>query len=85
MRYDVGGATGGHCNDDLDRSHRLRGNTVPGTGAVIGSTLSDQAAASNEGIKTDGGAGTSGLNMIAARLSPGAISDDRALYHLSAP
>jgi hypothetical protein len=30
MRYDVGGATGGHCNDDLDGSHRLRRNSVPG-------------------------------------------------------
>jgi len=30
MRYDVGGAAGGHCNDDLDRSHRLRRNTVLG-------------------------------------------------------
>src|SRR5215468_6504473 len=43
------------------------------TGLVIGATLSDRAPVSNEGIKNDTGA-VSGLNMIAARLSPGAIS-----------
>jgi hypothetical protein len=41
---------------------------------MIGSTLSERAAVSNEGIKTDAVA-VSGLNMIAARLSPGAISE----------
>jgi hypothetical protein len=43
------------------------------TGATIGTTLSDRAAVSSEGIKTDAGA-ESGLNMIAARLSPGALA-----------
>ena len=42
-------------------------------GAMISSTLSARAAVSSEGIKTD--AVVSGLNMIAARLSPGAISE----------
>jgi hypothetical protein len=46
----------------------------PPTGAMIGATLSDRAAVSNEGLKVETGA-VSGLNMIAARLSPGAISD----------
>jgi hypothetical protein len=40
---------------------------------MIGTTLSDRAAVSSEGIKVDTGA-VSGLNMMAARLSPGAIS-----------
>ena len=45
------------------------------TGAAIGSTLSDRAAASNEGRKYDPPPGAvSGLNMTAARLTPGAIS-----------
>ena len=39
---------------------------------MIGTTLSDRAAVSNEGIKDDTAA-VSGLNMIAARLSPGVI------------
>jgi hypothetical protein len=44
------------------------------TGALIGMTLSDRAAVSSEGIKA-GAVAVSGLNMIPARLSPGAISD----------
>src|SRR5262249_50107515 len=44
------------------------------TVAMISSTLSDRAAVSSEGIKDDAGA-LSGLNMIAVRLSPGAISE----------
>ena len=46
---------------------------------MIGATLSDRAAASNEGIKVDTGA-VSGLNMIAARLSPGAISESSSSH-----
>src|ERR1700730_6062663 len=43
--------------------------------AAIGATLSDRAAASNAGRKYDPPPGVvSGLNMIAARLTPGAIS-----------
>jgi hypothetical protein len=42
--------------------------------------LRDRAAVSNEGIKVDAGV-VSGLNMIAARLSPGAISE-RSSSHL---
>ena len=38
---------------------------------MIGSTLSDRAAVSSEGIKADATA-VSGLNMNAARLRPGA-------------
>src|SRR6516225_2493179 len=48
---------------------------------MIGTTLSDRAAASNEDIKTDA-AGKSGLNMIAARLSPGAISESSSSHLL---
>jgi len=40
---------------------------------MIGTTLSDRAAVSIEGMKSDAGA-VSGLNMIAACLSAGAIS-----------
>src|SRR6516164_2203867 len=41
--------------------------------AIIGSTLSDRAAVSSEGIKADAMA-VSGLNINAARFRPGAIS-----------
>ena len=40
----------------------------------MGTTLSDRAAVSSEDIKADAGA-VSGLNIITARLSPGAISE----------
>src|SRR5215468_9238834 len=40
---------------------------------MIGSILSDRAAVSSDGIEADARA-VSGLNMMAARLSPGAIS-----------
>jgi hypothetical protein len=43
---------------------------------MIGSTLSDRAAVSSEGIKGL----VSGLNMIAARLSPGAISESSSSH-----
>src|SRR5262245_3098878 len=46
---------------------------------MIGATLSDRAAASNEGIKADAGA-VSGLNMMAVRLSPGAISESNSSH-----
>jgi hypothetical protein len=46
---------------------------------MIGSTLSDRAAASNEGIKIDTGL-MSGLNIMAARLSPGAISESNSSH-----
>jgi hypothetical protein len=46
---------------------------------MIGATLSDRAAVSNEGIKTDA-AGKSGLNRLAARLSPGAISESSSSH-----
>jgi hypothetical protein len=49
------------------------------TGAMIGPILSDRAAVSNEGIKVDTRA-VSGLNMIAARLSPGAISESSSSH-----
>ena len=42
--------------------------------------MSDRAAVSSEGIKVDTGA-VSGLNMIAARFNPGAISES-SLSHL---
>src|SRR5215472_1808225 len=44
---------------------------------MIGTTLSERAAASKEGIKVDmyDMGLVSGLNMMAARLRPGAISD----------
>ena len=48
-------------------------------GAMIGTTLSDRPAVSSEGIKADA-ACRSGLNMIAARLSPGAISDSSSSH-----
>src|SRR5215471_8096850 len=48
-------------------------------GAMIGTTLSDRAAITNEGVKNDTGA-VSGLNMIAARLSPGAISESSSSH-----
>jgi hypothetical protein len=41
---------------------------------MIGATESDRAAVSSEGKKSDPGL-ASGLNMNAARLRPGAISD----------
>ena len=47
--------------------------------AVIGVTLSVRAAVSIEGIKADMKA-LSGLNMIAARLSPGVISDNNSSH-----
>jgi hypothetical protein len=46
---------------------------------VIASTLSDRAAVSNEGIKDDA-VPVSGLNMIAASLSPGAISESNSSH-----
>jgi hypothetical protein len=42
-------------------------------------TLSDRAAVSNDGIEIDTGA-ASGLNIIAARLSPGAISESSSSH-----
>jgi hypothetical protein len=48
-------------------------------GAMTGTTLSDRAAISIEGIKVDTGA-VSGLNMIATHLSPGAISDSKSSH-----
>src|SRR6516225_7878514 len=47
--------------------------------AMMGATLSDRAAVSSEGIKVDTGA-VSGLNMTAARLSPGAISESSSSH-----
>ena len=44
-----------------------------------GTTLRDRAAVSNEGIKVDAGV-VSGLNMIATRLSPGAIPESRSSH-----
>jgi hypothetical protein len=44
------------------------------TGAMISTNLSDRAAVSNEGSICDNNGDVSGLNMIVARLSPGAIS-----------
>jgi hypothetical protein len=46
---------------------------------MIGTTLSDRAAVSNEGIYVDTRA-VSGLNMAAARLSPGAISESSSSH-----
>ena len=46
---------------------------------MMGASLSDRAAVSNEGIKIDAG-GKSGLNMIAARLSPGVISESSSSH-----
>src|SRR6516165_8161423 len=46
---------------------------------MVATTLSDWAAVSNEGIKADTGA-VSGLNMIATRLSPGAISESSSSH-----
>jgi putative restriction endonuclease len=46
---------------------------------MIGTTLSDRAAVSNDGTKADTGA-VSGMNMIAARLSPGAISESSSSH-----
>ena len=46
---------------------------------MISSTLSDRAAVSSEGIKSDPGS-VSGLNMMAARLSPGAISESSSSH-----
>ena len=46
---------------------------------MISTTLSDRAAASNEGIKVDTGA-VSGLNMIAARFRPGSISESNSSH-----
>jgi hypothetical protein len=54
-------------------------STSPRTGATIGTILSDRAAVSSEGILTDTGA-VSGLNMIATRLSPGAISESSSSH-----
>ena len=42
---------------------------------MIGTTLSDRAAVSNEGAKVETEA-VAGLNMMAARLSPGVRRDD---------
>src|SRR5262245_4277934 len=46
---------------------------------MICTTLSDRAAVSSEGIKIETGA-VSGLNMIATRLSPGAISESSSSH-----
>src|SRR6516164_10758201 len=46
---------------------------------MIGATLSDRAAVSIEGIKANA-VTVSGLNMIAARLSPGAISESSSSH-----
>ena len=46
---------------------------------MMGLTLSDRAAASNEGIKADTGS-VSGLNTIATRLSPGAIPESSSSH-----
>jgi hypothetical protein len=46
---------------------------------MIGTTLSDRTAVSTEGIKIDTGV-VSGLNMIATRLSPGAISESSSSH-----
>jgi len=46
---------------------------------MISTILSDRAAVSSEGIKVDTGA-VSGLNRIAARLSPGAISESNSSH-----
>ena len=48
-------------------------------GAMISSTSSDRAAVSSEGIKIETGP-VSGLNMMAARLSPGAISESSSSH-----
>ena len=48
-------------------------------GAMIGTTLSDRAAVSSEGTYADAGA-VSGLNMIATRLSLGAISESSSSH-----
>ena len=50
------------------------------TGAVISATLRDRAAVSSEGIKDDALEAVSGLNMIAARLRPGAISESSSSH-----
>ena len=49
------------------------------TGAMPGSTLRDRAAISNEGIKADE-LGSSGSNMIEARLRAGAISESSSSH-----
>src|SRR6516162_11786192 len=49
---------------------------------MIGTTLSDRAAISSEGIKADAVA-VSGLNMIATRFSPGAISESSSSHFAS--
>ena len=50
---------------------------------MVGATLSDRAAASNEGIKADANAmAVSGLNMNAARFRPGAISESSSSHLL---
>src|SRR6516165_4351036 len=46
---------------------------------MIGATLSDRAAVSNEGIQVETRA-ASGLNMVATRLSPGAISESSSSH-----
>jgi hypothetical protein len=46
---------------------------------MIGTTLSDRAAVSTEGLKADA-VTTSGLNMIAARVSPGVISESSSSH-----
>src|SRR6516165_4955301 len=46
---------------------------------MIGPTLSKRAAVSSDGIKVDAGA-VSGLNIIAARFRPGAISESSSSH-----
>src|SRR6516162_8709609 len=46
---------------------------------MVGTTLSDRAAVSNEVTKADWGA-VSGLNMIAARFRPGANSESSSSH-----
>src|SRR6516165_997426 len=47
---------------------------------MTGTILSDRAAVSNDGIKFGTGVAVSGLNMIAARLSPGATSESSSSH-----
>ena len=42
--------------------------------------MSDRVAVSSEDVKINGGGASSGLNMIAARLSPGAISESNSSH-----
>jgi hypothetical protein len=61
------------------RGPRVSISTSLRTGAVIDATLNDRAAVSRKGIKVDMGA-ASGLNMMAARLGPGANSESSSSH-----